>query len=196
MDHHFLVRYSFTGVIFVLFALGGLWAVNDAAAHSVIGQFSGSNKEVGAAFISAVATVPIIGVLIHGIYLIISYLKWGHSFPDAARSEVANAIREKVESSATLSEEWKSRFRKGPANPRPMPDDSLFVWLYYFDAPQQLIEWARRRRDYFYLGMSWSMAARLGMACASPPTRSSATSPCSASAGPPLSCRQSGWGCR
>jgi hypothetical protein len=163
MDHHFLVRYSFTGVIFLVFALGGLWVINDDAAVRVMGTFSGSNMQVGPAVISAVATVPVIGVMIHGLYLIFGYLMWGHSFPDEARKQVAEVIREKANALTALDQQWKDHFTTNEASPKFLPDDSLFVWLYYFDAPPHLIEWARRRRDYFYLGVSWAMAAGIGL---------------------------------
>lgn len=158
MDHHFLVRYSFTGVIFLLFTLAGLWAVNDGAAIALMQQFAGSNMQVGPAIISAVATVPVIGVVLHGIYLVSNYLASGHSFSDEARKQVALHIRNEADA---LDDRWKKHFKK--EGETVLPDDSLFVWLYYFDAPPHLIEWARRRRDYFYLGMSWAMAVGLGL---------------------------------
>jgi hypothetical protein len=192
MDHHFLVRYSFTGVVLLLFALGGLWITNEAAATAVVGHFSGSNVQGGTALISAVATFPILGVMVHGLCLICIYRRQGHSFPDRARKLIADSLREKL-SGSTFEPKFKTDklnllemqgyFKKEPDStrwysflfhdsinalknnqrPNSVPDDSLFVWLYYFDAPVHMIEWARRRRDYYYLGVSWSLAALIGL---------------------------------
>ena len=47
---------------------------------------------------------------------------------------------------------------------RNAPADAFFVWLYHGRATSQMIEWARRRRSYSYLGWNWFLAALGGMA--------------------------------
>ncbi|HEX8072498.1 MAG TPA: hypothetical protein VF546_21300 [Pyrinomonadaceae bacterium] len=220
-DHHFLIRYSFTGVVLLLFALAGLWIVNGNAAVQVLAFLFTGSVAMGPALISALATIPIIGVTVHGLCLLYAYDMRGHSFPDTARKVVAEYVRRQAmaeclttehlryvtnvmgqknfysslaEFSTIITSEirdfWQTNLRgpfrrlSGPfrrrgsrpagaeaeasgradaKEPRPVPDDSLFVLLYHCTAPPHLIEWARRRRDYHYLGLNWTIASLLGM---------------------------------
>lgn len=206
-DHHFLIRYSFTGVVLLLFVLAGLWVVDGQAALSLLGGLW-KGSESGSAVLSAIATVPVIGVMVHGICLVYIYGLRGHSFPDTARRDIAAAIRHAVAKQEFVGPDYARHFddletrrrreadkeadpcaeqrrrifllsdlvaefreeiecirKQKPQRERwkPMPDDSLFVWLYYFYVPEHLIEWARRRRDYHYLGVNWALAATLGL---------------------------------
>jgi len=44
-----------------------------------------------------------------------------------------------------------------------IPDDSLFVLLFYTRVPAHLVEWDRRRRSVQYLGANYALAIALGI---------------------------------
>jgi hypothetical protein len=104
-----------------------------------------------------------IGITIQGAYYcaysIIAGTEW---FGDDARKLVAEKVRKAISEcegrgdSRDIPIDWKKLGK--------CPDDAFFVWLYHDRATPQMIEWARRRRSYYYLGCNWALAAGLGIA--------------------------------
>jgi hypothetical protein len=155
-DTHFLLRHAMVGAIFLLFAWIGWWSYD---AHGA-GTFLDRQIALGAsAALSAIVSSPVIGITIQGIHFFALNLRGG-PFNDEARKLVAGQIRDsfrrclRAGGAPLQPEQWK---RLAEA-----PDDAFFVWLYHRSAPVDLIEWARRRRSYYYLGMNLVIAAILG----------------------------------
>lgn len=151
-DTHFLLRHAIVGAIFLLFGWIGWWSFDAEGA----GLFLDRQIEMGAsAALSAFVSSPVIGITIQGIHVLALSLRGG-PFNDDARKLVAKEVRKSLR-----------RCREGDEGLEPeqwdllasAPDDSLFVWLYHRSAPVDLIEWARRRRSYYYLGMNLVIAA-------------------------------------
>jgi len=149
-DPHLLLQNTFTGLILVGFFLCGIWLVSEETATALINGIS-SHWEM----VAIVAFSPILGILVQGIWMFMVYIR-RHPYQDEARRQVASRIRTVLQSLDTVPNEIKRRLST-------LPDDSLFVWLFYSDAPQHLIEWDRRRRDFQHLGENWAAAAVLGL---------------------------------
>jgi hypothetical protein len=155
-DTHFLLRHAMVGVVVLLSVWLGWWFVQpDAAIHFIIRQ----KPEVASAVFSAVFTAPVIGITVQGMHIFGLWL-FGKLFKDYARRVVADSMRDQfagcIGSDPFLKDHHWDELRAAPA-------DSLFVWLYHRSAPTDLIEWARRRRSYYYLGINLVIAAVLGL---------------------------------
>jgi hypothetical protein len=100
----------------------------------------------------------VIGIVIQSAYILAVMLR-GTLFTDKARSVIKDYVI------AALDD----IYRNGAQRPLYADQlgrsgaDSSFVWLYYVNAPAHLIDWARRRRSYHYLGVNWGIAAIVGM---------------------------------
>ena len=150
-----------TGAVFVLFASIGLSLTGGTVANLLPTQFDQEWSSAAAAL--SIIAFPMIGITIQGAYYwaysIIAGTEW---FGDDARKLVAQTVRRAIsecESAAHSGDvpiDWKKL--------RQCPDDAFFVWLYHDRAMPQMIEWARRRRSYYYLGCNWALAAGAGIA--------------------------------
>jgi hypothetical protein len=150
MDLHFLLRNGISGgVLAAMFALG--WGLGDAASLEAFLR----EKNLAAFTAMIGAATPVIGICLHGAYLTFTYLL-GRQFTDAARSEVARHLR------TVIVEHVKAPDRVFGTGIGTFASDPFFVLLYHTHAPLHLIEWARRRRSYHYLGITASTGAVIG----------------------------------
>jgi hypothetical protein len=92
---------------------------------------------------------------LQGIYLLVLH-QVGWMFEDDARRLVADKICEVIAKGAAWPEQCRSRISD-------YEQDPIFVAFYYSHAPAHLVEWARRRRSYHYLGWTVSIGAVLGV---------------------------------
>lgn len=157
-DTHFLLRHAIVGAVFLIFAWLGWWLVADKIAWAF---FTKEIATEGFAAISALVLAPLIGITIQGSHVVMLKWKHGEIFNDHARlllkGVMKNVLIDCSSSTEVLSpQDWK-RLLDAPA-------DSLFVWLYHRSAPVDLIEWARRRRSYYYLGINLVIAVLFGTA--------------------------------
>jgi hypothetical protein len=108
-----------------------------------------------------VVTAPVIGITIQGVLIAFLHL-FKLSFNDRARTKVykfvKNILRKKNE--LDIPEDKAEKILN---HIKRMPPDAVFVLLYHTSAPVNLIEWARRRRSYGYLGWNWAIAAFSGI---------------------------------
>jgi hypothetical protein len=160
-DVHFILRHAMTGAIFVLFAAFGLSLTGGSFADLWSTELS--NEWSSAATALSVIAFPMIGITIQGAYYCAHSIFVGTEwFSDQARKLVADKARkaisdcEECTDSRDIPIDWKYL--------RQCPDDAYFVWLYHDRATPQMIEWARRRRSYYYLGWNWVLAAAAGIA--------------------------------
>jgi len=151
MDFHFLVRNGIAGGIFLALLIVGVWVANPEDVVKLLESMASAQSLIVAA---VAAATPVIGICLQSLFLIGRYAR-GNVFTDEARIIVANRLRVAVKSDASWDEQY-SRFLEGDM------DDRLFVSLYHRKAPQHLIEWARRRRSYYYLGWTSVLGAVLG----------------------------------
>ena len=162
-DVHFILRHAMTGAVFAIFVAVGFTLMLPDQALGWLKQlenFQGDWIAGGAAF--ALIAFPIIGITVQGAYFsfhtMISGTDW---FEDPARKYVAQKIRLAIEEcrgtekSSDVSVNWSLL--------ESAPDDAFFVWLYHHRATPHMIEWARRRRSYYYLGWNWVLAAAAGI---------------------------------
>lgn len=145
------------GVVVILSAWTGWWFVDPAHAIRFLHD---QNPQVASAVLSAVFTAPVIGITIQGTHIFGLWLL-DSLFKDYGRGIIATEMHkifdDCVKSGASLlPEHWQAL--EGTTA------DSLFVWLYHRSAPNDLIEWARRRRSYYYLGVNLILAVVLGLA--------------------------------
>jgi hypothetical protein len=156
-DTHFLLRHAIVGAIFLLFGWIGWWIVDSVDAWAFLyKQIDGGTS----AALSAAVTSPIIGITIQGMRILWIHRRRGGVFTDDGRKVVAEKMREIFKTCrqgpTVLSVEvWDTLTEAS--------DDSLFVWLYHRSAPVDLIEWARRRRSYHYLGVNLVYASAGGL---------------------------------
>lgn len=150
-----------TGAVFVLFAAIGLSLTGGTVANILPTQANQEWSSVVAAL--SVIAFPMIGITVQGAYYwahaIVAGTEW---FGDDARKLVAEKVRNAVRDCERSTDprdiaiDWKKL--------QQCPDDAFFVWLYHDRAMPQMIEWARRRRSYYYLGCNWALAAGAGLA--------------------------------
>jgi len=159
-DVHFILRHAMTGAVFVFFTLAGLTFLDvdiSARLPTVPGEWP------AAAAALAIIAFPMIGITVQGAhycaYTLYSGLDW---FGDPARKLIADKIRNTIihcqEGDREKAVDWTYL--------RSAPDDAFFVWLYHHRATPHMIEWARRRRSYYYLGWNWVLAAAAGVIAA------------------------------
>ena len=145
-DIHFILRHSLTGAVFLVFLGLGWWAVQPDAIADFFRHHDLRDVSDFLAFIISSATI---GITIQGAHIFFT-----PSFEDAARQIVAAKVRPMFQSEPLAAEE-KTLVAEADA-------DAFFVWLYHRLAPNDLIEWARRRRSYYYLGINWAIACGTG----------------------------------
>jgi hypothetical protein len=182
-DLHFLIRNALTGFVFLLCCIAGmviyltipgtcslLCIVVAPAPPPEVVLFRHFLASMSGASWIAIGISPIIGVIIQGLVLTSRRTAYetasretGAHFDDYARIIVGDHIRKVMQDKQRRipfdsgSQEFSSVFE------RVRDDDSLFVWAYYSNAPPHLIEWARRRRSYGYIGVNWLAASVLGL---------------------------------
>lgn len=155
-DVHFVLRHALSGAILVLFVMFGWWVVDPVGLVALRGALV---EDLSATVTVALALFPVIGVTLQGVRLfILSHGDHG-LFRDRARSVVAEAMRRAF---ADIEPGELPLDAHEQALLDSAPDDSFFVWLYHREAPNDLIEWARRRRSYYYLGINWGMGGLAG----------------------------------
>src|SRR5690348_1235830 len=142
-----------TGAVFVIFTAAGLWFFDPNLLRSV-SDLRADWPEATAAL--AIIGFPIIGITIQGTYYVAFTLGFGRAwFSDPARKLVADAVGRAIadcnDKTSITEKDWKF-IRNAPA-------DAFFVWLYHGRATPHMIEWARRRRSYSYLGANWFLAS-------------------------------------
>ena len=131
-DVHFILRHALTGAIFLIFLAVGAYALDPLPTLAFIEQ-SLSLSGVPVALTVAVPTDP-------------------------ARMFRAGRLKK-------LAENYQQRTKDGAevwACIAAAPADAIFVWLYHSFANHDLIEWARTRRSYYYLGINWVAAGLIG----------------------------------
>lgn len=144
MDFHFLIRNGLSGGVFLAFVVSGIWVGAGAD------EAQGALKWMSDHDALVIAVSPLLGVMLQGLYLTHAY-RSGSVFEDAAREIVAGRIRGN----------WLKDYGC------PLDDhssDNLFVPVYHSQAQNHFIEWARRRRSYYYLGKNCIYGAALGSA--------------------------------
>jgi hypothetical protein len=155
-DVHFLLRHAIVGGVFLLFLWIGWWAGSPEEASAFLALHL--DEATGPALLAS-AAAPVIGITIQGIH-ILALSAIGLRFKDRGRQLVASAIREAIdrcsEGQSAIEQSLRVKIKRAP-------DDSLFVWLYHRSAPAELIEWARRRRSYYYLGVNLALGAAGGL---------------------------------
>lgn len=149
-----------TGAVFVIFAAATLWAL-DPNLVVPVAKLPYDWPEAMVAF--AIVGFPIIGITIQGFYYVAYTLGFRRAwFGDPARTLVSRTVTRAIAACLDRTQidekDWKFI--------RSAPDDAFFVWLYHDRATPHMIEWARRRRSYSYLGANWSLAAIAGFAAA------------------------------
>lgn len=148
-----------TGAIFVLFFSAALLFLEPTLAIWWITKLTGDWPAAAAGL--AIIGFPMIGITIQGAYFCLHTMALGHWFEDPARKYVAKKVRvaiemcRKAKAQTDVGVDWKLL--------RKAPDDAFFVWLYHDRATPHMIEWARRRRSYYYLGWNWVIAALAGL---------------------------------
>lgn len=150
-DKHFLLQNTLTGIILLVFFIGGLRIFNEKASFDVINFFFNNWKNLSVLILS-----PIIGIIIQGIWMLIQYKILRNPYRGKLRKYVAELIRTAIQSMDGVPDNIKHSINKSSNN-------SLFAWLIYADAPPSLIEWGRRMRDFQHLGENWATAGILGI---------------------------------
>lgn len=158
-DFHFIVRHALTGIVLLGFLFIGLYIFHEPLAFACYQIFLGNFKDFSSA-LPLLISAPVVGIVVQAVYIAYLHLKKS-AFTDEARSRIADMIMEKLsanrkEIGESLADGYIEAFRK-------MPSDAPFVWLYHGDVDSHLIDWARRRRSYHYLGCNWAIAAALGL---------------------------------
>lgn len=156
-DTHFLLRHAIVGAIFLLFGWIGWWVFDPLDAWNFL--MAQVAKGTSAALTAAVSS-PIFGITIQGVHILWVHRKRGAFFDDEGRKLFAAKMKvvfRACRAKTKLPDAVWQRLTDAPA-------DSLFVWLYHRSAPVDLIEWARRRRSYYYLGINLYVAALSGFA--------------------------------
>jgi len=159
-DFHFIVRHALTGVILLVFVLIGVYITDETLWELSLDRLSQNLKDVSS-LVPLVVTAPVIGIAIQGVYVAYLHVRRA-AFTDPARRQVADRIKtmptelKKFGMTDQVASMYDESFASAPIDP-------LFVWLYHTEAEAHLIEWARRRRSYHYLGVSWAIAAILGL---------------------------------
>ena len=153
MDFHFLIRNGISGGIFLALVLAGIWVVSPNDAAALLAKLKDAQSLVVAA---VAAATPVIGICLQCLVLFYRYSRQG-MFTDDARRLVAERFREAVNS----DENWRRSFG-AMLDADSKVHDRVFVSIYHRTAPLHLIEWARRRRSYNYLGETCALAALIG----------------------------------
>jgi hypothetical protein len=152
-DLHFFIRHGLTGAVVVAFFLAGQVLAGQAPRHA----FAVAGEIVHDPAI--ILLFPVVGVAVQGCYVLFLQVT-RRLFTDQARLLIGNWLVE------ALEEEYADSSLTPPPyleNLKKIVHDSSFVWLYCMDVPAHLLEWARRRRSYHYLGVDWGLGALIGI---------------------------------
>jgi hypothetical protein len=190
-DLHFVLRHAITGIVLLGFIIVGIWIITPDEVLKAIKIISEmppqSAAAISTAVITGIITVPIIGIAVQGIHIFAIVLKnkilFGKhaagAFSDPARNLVAVHVRSKFRKISSEYQYMKEHDLKHNAIPsfdnlvinhlfsannfENISDDAIFVWMYHMDAPAHMIDWARRRRSYYYLGINIAISSILGL---------------------------------
>ncbi len=175
-DLHFIIRHGLTGFMFIAFVLFGIWNVelwfhNGCSLMALLRleplagcAVSIITLKLGEASWLVLILCVIIGITLQGGQMLLWYRR-KRFFTDPARLAVARQV---VSSMASYATEKPGLDRSSlyqeilEAAARDFPD-SLYVWVYHSQANTQLIEWARRRRSYHYLGLHFATSFLFGV---------------------------------
>lgn len=162
-----------TGAVFVIFTAAGIWLFGGSVPTLPTLGVTGDWPAAAAAL--AIVAFPMIGITIQGAHYfaasVFSDHPWFRSrpwlrdnrwFEDRARKLVKRVVTESISECSPGGQMTESDWRFI----RNAPADAFFVWIYHDLATPHMIEWARRRRSYSYLGWNWFLAAIGGMAAA------------------------------
>ena len=151
-DSHLTFQQGLVGIVLAGAAVAGHWVVEPTQTVAFLTALDSAKWAAAATLLVS----PLIGLTVQAIALAFLYFR-SHPYPGDARELVAGRVKEAISLSATASRETKEVITGAPS-------DALFVWYYYTQAPGQLIEWARRRRDGQHLGENLITASLLGIA--------------------------------
>lgn len=152
-DVHFILRHALTGAIFLIFLAVGAYALDPLPTLAFIEQ----SLSLSGVPVALTVAVPILGITIQGAHILMLD-RFGLLFTDPARMFIAGRLKK-------LAENYQQRTKDGAevwACIAAAPADAIFVWLYHSFANHDLIEWARTRRSYYYLGINWVAAGLIG----------------------------------
>ena len=153
-DTHFLLQNTLSGLVFIFFGLCGIWFFNEGAAYNLVTLFLKTSQWQA---LAVLLFSPFFGIIVQGAGRLFRYkVLQRNSYEAEPRKIVADVIRRALISVKTIDNKFKIKIMNSP-------DDSLFVWFYYLNAPQHLIEWERRRRDIQQLGENWLAATMIGL---------------------------------
>jgi ribose/xylose/arabinose/galactoside ABC-type transport system permease subunit len=163
-DLHFILRHALTGLVALLFLFAGWWFADRASLSTFLELLrspENNQVEVGGQIATLVVFAPVIGIAVQGLHVLTLLLR-GRLFTDPARAFIARSLRDQFDRfhEQTTSDPELEGHRTILKN---APDDSLFVWLYHEHASPHLIDWARRRRSYYYLGINIAAASLAGL---------------------------------
>jgi hypothetical protein len=168
-DLHFVIRHGLTGFIFLLFIVFGMWNVElwvkggcDLHAY-VVGDSAVGAHCMAVKAATALKDAPllifvlatIVGISLQGAHIYREYSS-GRLFADRARRLIAERTlsvmrHEEIEG---LESCRRSSFLPRVEEISEGDPDAIYVWLYHDTKDNELlIEWARRRRSYHYLGI-------------------------------------------
>jgi hypothetical protein len=176
-DFHFVVRNGLTGAVLAAFALIGLWMRGGDGLNLIpwSAMTSGTSGILGVVISAAiVAVLPVVGIVIQAMYIsgfllttklapkLAAKLAAGSpDFSDEARQVVWSRFERVAKKLFPGGVEERDGGSPGLFTIRA---DPAFVWLYYNDVQAHVVDWARRRRSYHYLGVTWAIACLLGLA--------------------------------
>ena len=165
-DFHFVVRHGLTGIVLLVFVGAGVFVVNDRLALDLVARHSSYLKDLSSV-LPLLVSAPIVGITIQGVYIYLVDRFGAGIFKDEARRlmlrRLNNALRRPE--AFGMSPHHAVHFRDHVLPHCEACPDAVFVWLYHTSAPPHLIEWARRRRSYHYLGYNWAISGALGLLC-------------------------------
>jgi hypothetical protein len=174
-DLHFIIRHGLTGLMFLFFLLFGIWNIEvwarpgcDVArtlALDLAGQCTAVKVYSRLADLDwlVLAMSIIIGITLQGMQMVINYA-CRKLFKDKARRYIANRVMEVIrrDDIPDLKGEILKKYDRKFARVSRKRPDALYVWVYHSDADDKLVEWARRRRSYHYLGFHFATAFLIG----------------------------------
>jgi hypothetical protein len=159
-DVHFILRHALTGAIFLIFLAVGAYALDPLPTLAFIEE----SLSLDGVPVALTVAVPILGITIQGAHILVLYWS-GRLFTDPARMFVAKRLRDLAVNYQKRRSSYQQRTKEEAkvwASIVKAPADAIFVWLYHSFANHDLIEWARTRRSYYYLGINWVAAGLIG----------------------------------
>jgi hypothetical protein len=133
--------------------------------HCTTNKIVYSLKDIG---VLVLAFSPIIGISLQGAQIFRKYIR-KELFTDDARTRISEMIIDRLTSELSSANIKNMYSRNRSSNEiekygirlseiKNENPDALYVWVYHTDANDRLIEWARRRRSYHYLGLHFFTA--------------------------------------